>query len=117
MKIFNTYIVVVDWDRLTLPIGGTHLPISVLETIVAKQGMLIWDSEGIQGLIPLEIIENAVEEHYSRRSCRGHYRDISLAPVAFEWGQTRRLLLDPRFLEKCHAEPSQTGTTGESNPE
>jgi hypothetical protein len=60
----------INWDEPVLPIEAGALPISRLERIVERGGVLLWNHKGLGGLISLPVLTNARDLYRDSRSAR-----------------------------------------------
>lgn len=94
MIIYKTY-ACISWNSNLLEVGGRHLPIEVIETILAQRGFILWRYAGAYAIVSLAVIANALDQWTDRCMGRVHQADESGKVPCIWWNQT--LPLDSRI--------------------
>ncbi len=57
-RLFDSLIYFIRYDGPTLTIGTDEFPTAILDTLIQKNGLVIWENQGTFKLIPTPVIHN-----------------------------------------------------------
>ena len=123
-EIFDSFIYFTQCDRLVLEMGSKEFPVAVLQMLLKRNGVLIWENQGSFKLIPSPVLRNLMMHYETARKLDAVYPRIKpsthMNKITWEQGITisptvvKALLLTPHKGSDGLSEPDPaTNPTGE----
>lgn len=114
-KLFDSLIYYIRYDGPVLKIGSDEFPAVVLELLVHKNGLVIWENQGTFKLIPAPVLHNILLTCGASHQLKKEYprTGVSKGLNTISWGQgqpispviARNFLLVPHEERKSFADP------------
>ena len=112
-KLFDSLIYYVRYDGPTLEIGSDEFPEVVLDILIKKNGILIWENQGTYKLVPAPVLHNIWLNHEASQQIKEEYPRVEGARGLNTISWNQGLPISPLIARNFLLVPHENGIEGD----